>query len=137
MIKHQLMFNFLFTSKRKMFLYIFLFVLIIVLVDYINHQREAAEWDREVLEYRRNQDSWQREYNENNKSQGLTPEQKQRQEDALNSGFESSEPLPSEVNTDDEEMYNWIMDHPEYDGDYEHFKDRYENEHGDYDDYEK
>ena len=67
----------------------------------------------------------------------MIPEQKQRQKDALNSHYKNSEPLPSEVSTDDDEMYNWIMDYPDYNGDYEYFQDLYESSHGDYDDYEK
>jgi len=120
-----------------MFLYIFLFALVIALIDYFNQQRKEAEWDREVMQQRNNQKHWQKKNNTRNLPQELTPEQKQRQKDALKNGEKSTEPLPSEVNPDDEEMYNWIINHPEYDGDYEHFKDRYESEHGDYDDYEK
>jgi len=128
------MFEFLFMSKRKMLLYIFLFVLLMALIDYFNQQQKDAEWDRNVMEERSSQDNWQRE---NNQTIELTPEQKQRQKDALKNGLESTEPLPSEVKPEDEEMYNWIMDHPDYNGDYEYFQDLYESQYGDYDDYEK
>jgi len=83
------------------------------------------------------EEQWRRKFDQEHPDFKMTPDQLQRQKDALNSHFESPEPLPSEVDPDDEEMYNWIMDHPDYNGDYELFKEKYESEHGDYDDYEK
>ncbi len=126
--------SFLSISNKKLLWYIFLFSLALSLFDYFHQKHKDAEWDRKIMQERH----WERSHEQRQKEYQLTPEQKERQRKALQEGNNfSTEPLPSEVSPDDEEMYNWIIDHPEYDGDYEHFKDRYESEHGDYDDYEK
>jgi len=125
--------SFLFGSKRKMFWYIFLFALAFALIDYFIQQQKDAEWDRKVMQERK-----QNHFRQDDKNYSLSPEQKQRQKEAIeDSNSKSTEPLPSEVEPDDEEMYNWIIDHPDYNGDYEFFKEKYESEHGDYDDYDK
>jgi hypothetical protein len=41
--------------------------------------------------------------------------------------YGSEEPLPSEVREEDQDMYNWITDHPDYNGDWEYWVDEYEN----------
>jgi hypothetical protein len=41
--------------------------------------------------------------------------------------YGTEEPLPSEVRPEDEDMYNWITDHPEYNGDWELWVEEYEN----------
>lgn len=123
-------------ETKKIFKYAFWASIAINAYYYINNYYEGLERDRRAYEYQEQQRIWKENYKKNN-TYKLTPEQKQRQKDALKSGFKSSEPLPSEVKPDDEEMYNWIIDHPDYNGDYEYFKDLYESSHGDYDDYEK
>jgi len=109
---------------------------IIAIYSTIKDYYDGKERDRRAYEYQQQMQEIKNRY-KNSEKYELTPEQRQRQKDALNSGFESSEPLPSEVDPDDEEMYNWIIDHPDYNGDYEYFQELYESSHGDYDDYEK
>jgi len=46
--------------------------------------------------------------------------------------FESGEPLPSEVEVEDDPRYQWIMDQDGYSGDWDWWVEKYENETGDF-----
>ncbi|RUA23557.1 MAG: hypothetical protein DSY76_09345 [Bacteroidetes bacterium] len=116
-------------SMKRQFKIIFWISLIIGIYTAIDSYLENQEENRRAYEYREQQIERESRRKKQKRFE-LTDEQKQRQKDALETPFESSEPLPSEVDPDDEEKYNWIMDHPDYNGDYEYFEDQYESDQG-------
>jgi hypothetical protein len=77
---------------------------------------------------RSNSHHYEQEYRETENTESIVmPHKVQSTEPLYQNPYGSEEPLPSEVHEEDQDMYNWITDHPDYNGDWEYWIDKYEN----------
>jgi hypothetical protein len=77
---------------------------------------------------RSNSHHYEQEYRETENTEPIVmPHKVQSTEPLYQNPYGSEEPLPSEVREEDQDMYNWITDHPDYNGDWEYWVDEYEN----------
>jgi hypothetical protein len=77
---------------------------------------------------RSNSYHYEQEYRETENTEPIVmPHKVQSTEPLYQNPYGSEEPLPSEVREEDQDMYNWITDHPDYNGDWEYWVDEYEN----------